>query len=1162
MSRRFLAASIATVLATASAALAQSPQYLDLNGGSSFNSGFGSGSGVLNWADPLWTTSNLGTGVLSAWTANSTATFSAGGTYTMSLGTGAFTVGGFAFTNAEVTIGDGTSGTLALPAISLVQADVSTGRTGTINAVISGGSGTTFRKSGAGLLILGGANTFAGPVLIDVGTLQLGANGVLPDTATVSIAAGATLDVEGRTETISGLAGAGTVQMGGTSQLSIAVASGPTQTFAGSFTSSGTIVKSGAGTLALTGVSTFVGVLNVNAGTLQLGASDRLSNSTEMIVASGATFDLAGFNAQIRALIGAGAVTLGGGNLIANYGAGSLTWSGSLTGSGSFTKAGPGTLTLSGSTGSTNTAGGFVISGGTVICSGNSLFGSTVPITVAGGATFNLNNTEQTVGSLSGAGTVAIGAGGLGLRLPAGTASFSGSVTGTSADLYLDGPGTQMLSGDVNVSFIDLGTILGSGRLLLGADNKIADTCRVSIAAGATFDLGGHSDTIGGLSGAGTVALGAGTLTTVVSTGLTFSGAITGSGSLVKGGAASLALSGTNTFTGGLSVNEGTVSLLSANALDATADVDIGATGRLSFVNFSRTLRGIAGAGEISLGALTLTLAPLAGSTLEYSGRLTGISGGLTLNGDASLTLLGDSTFTGPLVVTAGSVLVGNPAIAGSTGSLTAGSATLALGTSLVFRRTADITFGGSIGGAGTLIQEGIGKLTVSGVVTSRVAARAGTLVLTAPSPAIPSLVIDGGELRLAPASDLSYGAISGSSGALTKAGAGTLTLTGASSFPGVVRVAGGTLALAGGANRLNPSTRLLGAGGTLALAANAAQTANTLANDPALPIGDSAGGITITSPATFTIDTRFTRADDGADENGRYLYSGVLSGSGTIVKDGTITTTLVLTGTNTHTGLFDLKKGTLQIGDGGTSGTITSPVALAVDTTLVFNRTDASSFGGALSGAGALVKNGVGTLTLTGSATHTGGTTVSAGQLVVAGTLSGSTTVRNDATIGGSGTLSTLAVETGGTLAPGNSPGTLHTGSVTLASGAIFSLELNGAGAGQYDQLDVTGGVTLGDATLSLALGGPLTIGDKLFAILNDGTDAISGTFVGLAQGAEFTASGQGFQIYYAANSATGALTGGNDVALLAVPEPGSAPLLLGGLGIFFARRRKIGSV
>ena len=100
--------------------------------------------------------------------------------------------------------------------------------------------------------------------------------------------------------------------------------------------------------------------------------------------------------------------------------------------------------------------------------------------------------------------------------------------------------------------------------------------------------------------------------------------------------------------------------------------------------------------------------------------------------------------------------------------------------------------------------------------------------------------------------------------------------------------------------------------------------------------------------------------------------------------------------------------------------------------------------------------------------------------------------------------------------------------GNASFASGSTFSVELNGTTVGtQYDQLDVTGTVNLGGSTLSVATGFTAAPGDRFTIINNDGSDAVVGTFAGLAEGATFTAGSNTFRISYVGG------TNNNDVVL-----------------------------
>ncbi|MFO0882076.1 MAG: hypothetical protein U0491_01365 [Candidatus Saccharimonadales bacterium] len=130
-----------------------------------------------------------------------------------------------------------------------------------------------------------------------------------------------------------------------------------------------------------------------------------------------------------------------------------------------------------------------------------------------------------------------------------------------------------------------------------------------------------------------------------------------------------------------------------------------------------------------------------------------------------------------------------------------------------------------------------------------------------------------------------------------------------------------------------------------------------------------------------------------------------------------------------------------------------------------------------------------------------------------------------------GTGTIAVLTVS-GGTVAPGQSPGILNTGNVTYTSGTL-DVEVGGAASGQYDQLNVTGTVDLGSATtLNVTQWSnfvPAT-GDTFTIIKNDGADAVTGTFQGLAEGATVTSTnGVSYTISYKGGD-------GNDVVLTAL--------------------------
>jgi len=201
-------------------------------------------------------------------------------------------------------------------------------------------------------------------------------------------------------------------------------------------------------------------------------------------------------------------------------------------------------------------------------------------------------------------------------------------------------------------------------------------------------------------------------------------------------------------------------------------------------------------------------------------------------------------------------------------------------------------------------------------------------------------------------------------------------------------------------------------------------------------------------------------------------------------------------------------------------------------------------------------------TLQLVGNLTST------ASQAVITGTLSGS------GAIAGKVTANAL-----GTIAPGLGAGVPGAavlsvgGDVLMSPTSILALDLgrpfdqNPPVPGiDYDQLKIgtgtgttsTATVSLDGAELRLTLSSPALVNDVFFLVLNDGTDPISGTFLNTPDDSIIDLGGQSFRISYDANSTTNLLSGGNDIALVAIPEPGSAALALLSVPLLFGRRRE----
>ena len=141
-------------------------------------------------------------------------------------------------------------------------------------------------------------------------------------------------------------------------------------------------------------------------------------------------------------------------------------------------------------------------------------------------------------------------------------------------------------------------------------------------------------------------------------------------------------------------------------------------------------------------------------------------------------------------------------------------------------------------------------------------------------------------------------------------------------------------------------------------------------------------------------------------------------------------------------------------------------------------------------------VKEDASTFNFTGTNTEIGAFAVNGGLLNVNGNMGSTAFSVNGGTLGGSGTVGGTAI-TGGTVAPGNSIGTLTVnGALNLGAGSIYAVEVDAAG--NSDLIDVTGTVTLGGGTLSVLATGGGTYGPSTdyIIIANDGVDAVAGTF------------------------------------------------------------------
>jgi autotransporter-associated beta strand protein len=492
----------------------------------------------------------------------------------------------------------------------------------------------------------------------------------------------------------------------------------------------------------------------------------------------------------------------------------------------------------------------------------------------------------------------------------------------------------------------------------------------------------------------------------------------------------------------------------------------------------------------------TLTLSGNGSGLVTLSGAIGQKNGGspmaVTKTGTSTFVFAADNSYKGTTTISGGTLQIGN---GGLTGTIGDGSGAVVDNATLSFNHSNSFTVANAISGTGVLNQIGTGTTILTGTNTygGTTTISAGTLQIGAGAgqgTLGTGSVTDNAALSFDKSSSLTVAnAISGT-GTLSQIGTGITILTGANTYMGTTTISGGTLQIGNA-----------GVTGTLGTGA--------VIDDAAL---------------LFRRSDTVTVAND-------------ISGSGTLSKNGGTT---ILTGTNSYTGTTTVTAGTLQIGNGGTTGTLGTGggvVLTAVGSALTFNRSNGLTVGNLISGLGTVSQNGTGTTTLTGNNTYTGTTTVTAGTLLINGNQSaatGAVTVNSGGTLGGTGTIGgTVTVLGGGNLSPGNSPGILNTGSVTLNATSNFKIDINGPTVGtQYDQLNVTGTVTITGSNLVITVGATLLRGQMFTIINNDSNDAVVGTFAGLTEGSTFSSGGEKFTITYVGGT-------GNDVVLAVAPEP-----------------------
>ncbi|MFZ9508872.1 MAG: beta strand repeat-containing protein, partial [Burkholderiaceae bacterium] len=831
-----------------------------------------------------------------------------------------------------------------------------------------------------------------------------------------------------------------TIGSTGSSPLHLEVSAGSSagaRNFAGVFSGSGTLTKSGPGTVVMTGANTYTGGTAVTAGIVKAGNATAFGTGA-ISVSSGAALDLNG-----QTMTSTGTLTLNGSG---------VSNSGALYNSNA-TKATYAGLVALGSNSS-------------IVAGTGSIFLSNTGIITGSGFDLTLGGSQEGIlAGVIGTGTGSLTKQGSGTWVLNAVSTYSGGTT-------LDG-GVFKTNVSMLVNPFGTGTItINSGATLGGKRTSLSNP--MIIAGGTLTDTDGF-----GSDFTGTVSLSGNLLINVNHPyKLRVSGAISGSGGIINGGSsAEVTLSGANTYTGGTTLNGGTLTLGSPDAIGSSGTISFGGgTLKYSVSNSSDY------SSRFSTAASQAYKVDTNGENVTWASALTSSGGTLTKAGSGTLTLTGTNTYTGGTTVGSGAVEAGN-ATAFGTGAISVSSGAALDLNGQTMTSTGTLTLNGSgVSNSGALYNSNATKATYAGLVAlgsnSSIVAGTGDIDLSNTG----TITGSGFGLTLGGSREgVLAGAIGIGTGSLTKQDAGTWTLKTVSTYSGGTTLNGGVLRFDVDqlVNPLGTGTITVNSGATLkgyrTTMSNPLIISGGTLNDDNGFGGDYTG--TVSLSGNLLIDGYF-----------RLGISGAISGSGGIIKGGS--GELVLSGANTYTGGTTINAGRLQIGSGGTSGSITGGVANSG--TLAFNRSDALSFPGVISGSGAVTNVGSGTLTLTGANTYTGGTSVSAGTLRAGrvnafGSTTGALNIDGGTVDLGSYNQTVGAITigaNGGTLT--SSTGTVSATSVTQAASSTFNLssDITTSGAQSYGGALVLGGADV--ALTSTAAGVSVTGGVSLSATLD----------------------------------------------------------------------------
>ncbi|WP_395718373.1 beta strand repeat-containing protein [Prosthecobacter sp.] len=728
----------------------------------------------------------------------------------------------------------------------------------------------------------------------------------------------------------------------------------------------GAIIKTGTGTQTLTGTNTYTGSTRINLGTLALDFSGATAPATNIISSSsglnlaGGTLSLIGKASTTNSQTFA-STTLTAGNASALSLTANVTANPLLLNMGAITRNVGSTLNITLPTGTQSATNGVRTSTTNV---SNNVF------------TNSSNVAYATIGGTTWAGRTGSGTQNLVAFTDAGGSYSTGNANYTSTR------NMDVTDGDAPAADFTVNTLRFNGNhtLTLQGTNNIVSTGGVLVTPGSTSTI------TGGTLRSSTTADALQFIN--FGTQLTINSAIADNGvdptNLTLAGPGTTILNGENTYTGGTYITGGTVKVGHAQALGTSAAVSLADNSNaiLDLNGFDLTIGSLAGGGgqgtagqvtfgtsggTVALGSRTLTVGN--STNTVFGGTITGTGGSLVKVGSGELLLHGANTFTGGVVIRAGTL-----SAAGVTGNNAFGSGTITLGDSAGGNANATLRVGTTLGVGGLYVYNNpiVLASNTTGILNVTTNSANGTYELTGG-------VTGNNNFSINPTNG---GGLIFSTNAINNSG--TLLVSNATNFLGIT-ISGGI-----GSNVTDLSV-----------------------------VNGNTGGITI---STLGVNNRGAITHTGAG-SGAAGISAVIGSTITGITQNSATSILTLSGANTFSAPIQILAGTLAAS--GTSSVsslgINAPITIANETTatlalgnqirvigsiagggttggnittggtsgglIVGGNHTSTTYAGIISGAGAgpgtLRKVGTGTLTLTGANSYTGATIASGGTLL-----------------------------------------------------------------------------------------------------------------------------------------------------------------------------------